>query len=164
WGSYLKPGSRVEDRVPSPNHKSFHAFTTPTTRGRKRGPPELIPPRTVWNPNPTDRSLIGWGPYVWPTPAREDRVPPTDLKTFNTSPTPTTRGRKPFSPFGSIRPWPVRKHTRLLFNCGSYLKPAPRGEDRVPSPNQKLFHTFTTPTARGRKRGYPGSIPPRTLW
>ncbi|CAN0378402.1 unnamed protein product [Laminaria digitata] len=37
------------------------------------------------------------------------------------------------------------------------------GDDRVPSPVQESFHTYTTPTTRGRKRRSPGSIPPRAV-
>ena len=36
--------------------------------------------------------------------------------------------------------------------------------DRSPSPAQKSFHVSTTPTTRGRKRRFPGSIPPRRVW
>ena len=38
------------------------------------------------------------------------------------------------------------------------------GEDKFPSPDQKPFHTSTTPTNRGRKRRSPESIPPRAVW
>ena len=48
---------------------------------------------------------------------------------------------------------------------GSYSqRPAPPGRDTVPSPDQKFFHTSTTPTNRGRQRWSSGSIPPRTVW
>ena len=52
--------------------------------------------------------------------------------------------------------------------CGNldpgFVEPAPPGEDKVPSPDQKYCHTSTTSTNRGRKRRLPGSIPPRIVW
>ena len=44
-----------------------------------------------------------------------------------------------------------------------FIEPAPPGEDKSPSPNQKLFHTCTTPTG-DEKKMFSGSIPPRTVW
>ena len=52
--------------------------------------------------------------------------------------------------------------------CGNtnpgFVEPAPPGEDKVISPDQKSVHTSTTPTNRGKKRWSAGSIPPRTVW
>ena len=52
--------------------------------------------------------------------------------------------------------------------CGNpnqgFVEPAPPGEDKIPSPDHKSFHTSTKVTNRGRKRWSPGSIPPRTVW
>ena len=45
-----------------------------------------------------------------------------------------------------------------------FEQPAPPGEDKLSSPDQKSFHTSTTPANRGRKRWSPGSIPPSTVW
>ena len=50
------------------------------------------------------------------------------------------------------------------FPSGQRRGPAAPGEHRVSSPDQKSFHTSTTPTTRGRKRRSPGSIPLRTVW
>ena len=50
------------------------------------------------------------------------------------------------------------------WGSGSKIKPAPPGDDRVPPPDQKSLHTSRTPTTRGRKRRFPGSIPPRRVW
>ena len=49
------PAAPGDDRVPSPDQKSFHDISTTynsTTRGRKRRCPESIPPRAVWKPQP----------------------------------------------------------------------------------------------------------------
>ena len=43
-----------------------------------------------------------------------------------------------------------------------FVEPAPPGEDKIPSLDQKSVHTSTTITNRGQKRWTPGSIPPRT--
>ena len=52
-------------------------------------------------------------------------------------------------------------HTPTI-NLG-FVQPAPPGEDKLPSPDHKSFHTSTTLTNRGRKRWFPGSIPPRIV-
>ena len=44
------PAAPGEDRIPSPDQRSFHTSSTPTNRGRKRLSSESIPPRTVWKP------------------------------------------------------------------------------------------------------------------
>ena len=55
-GESCPPGQRrglaapVEDKFPSADQNSFHICITPTTRGRKRRPPESILPRTIWKP------------------------------------------------------------------------------------------------------------------
>ena len=41
-----------EDWISSPDQKSFHISTIPTTRGRKQRSPGSILPRTVWKPQP----------------------------------------------------------------------------------------------------------------
>ena len=56
---------------------------------------------------------------------------------------------------------PARGET---FPFGQRRCPAAPGEDNFPSPDQTYFQVLTTPTARGRKRRSPGSIPPRTVW
>ena len=47
---------------------------------------------------------------------------------------------------------------------GQRRDPAAPGKDRVSFPDYKPFHIFTTPTTRGRKRRFPGSILPRWVW
>ena len=47
---------------------------------------------------------------------------------------------------------------------GQRRGPADPREYNISSPDQKYFHISTTPTAWGRKRRCPGSIPPRTVW
>ena len=47
---------------------------------------------------------------------------------------------------------------------GQRRGPIAPGEDIVSSPGQNSFHTFTTPTAGGRKRRYAGPISSRTVW
>ena len=52
--------------------------------------------------------------------------------------------------------------------CGSpnlgFIEPAPPGEDKLASPDQKSFHTSTTLMNRGRKPWSPGPIPFRAVW
>ena len=49
-------------------------------------------------------------------------------------------------------------------SSGQRRHPAAPGKDAFPSPDQKFFHVSTTPANRGRKLGFPGSIPIRTVW
>ena len=55
---------------------------------------------------------------------------------------------------------PPRQHRTA--RCGNpnlgFVEPVPPGWDNVPSPDQKSFHTSTTPANRGQKRWSPGSI------
>ena len=44
-GQRRGPAAPGEDKVSSPDQKSFHISTTPTTRGRKQTSPRSIPPR-----------------------------------------------------------------------------------------------------------------------
>ena len=44
--------SAFRGQVLSLHEKSLQTWTTPTTRGRKRGSPVSIPPCTVWEPQP----------------------------------------------------------------------------------------------------------------
>ena len=44
-----------------------------------------------------------------------------------------------------------------------FVEAMPSGEDKVSSPDQKSFHTSTTPTNRGRQRWSSGSITLRTV-
>ena len=59
-----------DNKVPSPDHKSFRISTTPTNRGRKRRSLCSTPPRTVCKPQPGVRrdSPTGGGEGVIPNP------------------------------------------------------------------------------------------------
>ena len=82
-----------EAKVPSPDQKCLHTSTTPTTRGRNRWSPGLIPPRMAWKTQP--HWLIGgWLGFVEPAPPGEDEISSTNHKSFHTSTTPMNRRRK----------------------------------------------------------------------
>ena len=89
WGSWTSaaPG---EDKAASPDHKSFHTSTTPTNRRRKRWPPGLIPPSTLWNPLP-HWLIADWPKLVEPPPGN-NMIPSPDHKFFYTCANPTHRG------------------------------------------------------------------------
>lgn len=120
------PGNK---RVPSPDHVSFHTYSTPTTRGRKRISPRSIPPRTVWKPQ-RYRLICGWLGLMEPahrenypprqrrglTAPGDDEVTSSVQKSFHTSTKPTNPGRKRSSP-GSISPrkiWKSHRHGLIL--------------------------------------------------
>ena len=102
-----------------------------------------------------------------------------DHESFYVSPTPTTHGRKRISS-GLISPRKVWKPQplRVITDWLGLMEPARResctsgllrghaapGEDRFPSPGQKSFQIPTTPTTRGRKLRFLGSISPRKVW
>ena len=44
------------------------------------------------------------------------------------------------------------------------METAPFEEEKLALPEQKFFHVSKTPTHRGRKRRFPGSIPLRMVW
>ena len=137
----ILPAHPGEDRFPSPDYKSFHTCTIPTTRGRKRTSPGSIPPRRVWNPEP-HWPVADWLRLMEPTrgescpssqhqrPAapEEDNVLSPDDKSLFTSTTPTTQGRKRRSP-GSTPPhrvWKSEPHW-LVADWLRFMEPA-RGE------------------------------------
>ena len=186
------PAALGEYRVPSPDQKSFHISTTPTTRGRKRRPPRSITPSTVWKSQPhwliADRLELmeparcescPSGQCRGPAASGEDNVPSPDLKSFYISETPTTAGRK-LSSHGSIPPrtvwkfqlrWLIADWLELLesahgesFSSGRRRGPVAPGENRFPPSNHNSFLISTSPTTGRRKRRSPGSIPPRTAW
>ena len=112
-----------------------------------------------------------------PAAPGKSKFPSPDQKSFNTSTTPTTRGRKRRSP-GSIPPgtmWKPQPHRRVADwlrlmkpargeSCpsGQRRGPAALGEDRVSSLDHKTFHISTTPTTLERKGRSLGSIRPHT--
>ena len=119
------PAAREEDKVPSPDQKSFQIFTNPTTRGRKWRSHGSIPPRTVWKLQP-HWLIADWLGFMRPARGEscffgqrrdraahgEDKVPSPDQKSFHNSITPTTRRRKWRSP-ASIPPrtvWNLQPH------------------------------------------------------
>ena len=140
------------DKTSFPDTKSFHTSTTPTNRGRKRWPPGPIPPRMLWKPQPGVRR---------PSPALgEDKVPFLDHKSFHRSTTTTNRGGETV-----VSRVDIALHGAETPTWGSYfVQPAPPGEDKIPSPDHKSFHTSTTTTNPGRKRWSPESMTPRTIW
>ena len=178
-----------EDNFPFPDRNSFHVSTIPANRGRQRRSPGAIPLRTVWKPQP--HCLVAYWLKRLMEPARgescplgqrrslaapgEDRISSPDEKSLQTSKT-TQGGKQRFA--GSILPgavWQPQPHwvvadwlglmeTARGESCpaGQRRGPAPPGEDKFPSPDQKSFHVSTTPT-RGRKRRS-RSIPPRKVW
>ena len=143
-------------------------------------PPGRYRPARCGNPNPTGWLLIGWGSWsqraARVAPGDTVEVPPhpgrigSHLQITNPSislTTPPTRRRKRRSP-GSIPLHTVWKRLShwLIADWLGVMEPArgescpsgqrrgsaTPGEDKFPSPGQKLFHIFTTPTTRGRKR------------
>ena len=77
-GQRRGPAALGEDRVSSPDYKSFHISKTPITRGRKRRSPGSIPLPTVWRPQP--HWLVDWLGHMEPArgescPSRQRRGP-----------------------------------------------------------------------------------------
>ena len=185
------PATPGEDRVSSPELKSFHVSTTQTTWGRKRGSPGPILPRTVLKPKP-HWPVADWlglmepacgescpsGQRRGPVAPREETFPSPDHKSFHLSTTAITRGQKQRSS-RSIPPrkvwkpqpnWLVADWMRLMEPARGESCPSRQsrgltapGEDNVLSPDVKSFHISTTPTIRGRKQRSPGSKPPRVV-
>ena len=103
------PAAPGEDKIPSPDQKSFQMSTNPTRRrGRKRRSPGSIPLRTVWKPQP-HWLIAGWlifmesargescraGQRGGPAAPGEDEFPCPDQKsfqifTYNSNPRPKT--------------------------------------------------------------------------
>ena len=103
-GQRRGPAAPGEDRVLSPDHKSFNISTTLTTWGRKRGSPGSILPRTVWKPQ-RHWLIADWMGLMEPVggdgcPSGQGRgcaahgevkVPSPDQKFFHISTIPTSR-------------------------------------------------------------------------
>ena len=115
-GQRQGPAEPGENKLPSPDQKSFHISTTPTNRGRKRSSPWSIPLRTVWKRQPhwlvadwlgimkpARGESFHWGKRRGPAAPGKDKFPSPDQKSFSTSTTPKSRGQKWRSP-GSISP------------------------------------------------------------
>ena len=87
---------------PHPGRIGLHPrFCNPSIHQQLRQPrdengdaPDRHRPARCGNPNPTGRSLIGWGSRKKPTPPGDDRIPSPDQKYLHTSITLTTWGRK----------------------------------------------------------------------
>ena len=137
------------------DQKSFHTSKTPTTRGRTRSSPgRHRSARCRRHTSPTSRSPIDWCSYIKPAYSGEDGVPSPAQVSFHTSTTPTTRGRKRWSP-GSIPPrtvWKPQPHW-LIADWLGLMEPArgescPSGQRRGPATrgrygpisDQKSFH------------------------
>ena len=96
-------------------------------------PPGRNLPARCGNPNPTDRSLIGWGSHLQPTHPGDDRFPSPYHKYFHTFTTPKIWGT-----WGRNRPTRCGNSSptgRSLIDWGSYIEPAHPGEGRFPSPH-----------------------------
>ena len=134
-------------------------------RNNNGDPPGRDRPARCGNPSPTRRSLIDWGSYIEPAHPREDRFPSPIWRSFHTSTTQVTRGRKHRST-GLIPPRRVWKPQPnwLVVDWLRLMEPEHPREDRFPSPHCKSFHTFITQTTRGRKRRSTGLTPPRRVW
>ena len=130
-------------------------------------PPGRYRPARCENPNSTVSLLnlnLNLG-FSEPVPPGQDKVSSTHHEYFHTSLTPTTRDDNGDLPGRYCPVWcgtPNLTSCLLNPNLG-FVGPAPPEEDHTSSPDQKLFHTFTTLAKWGRKRRSPGSIPPRTV-
>ena len=121
WLAFVEPAPPGEDKVPSPDQKSFHTSTTSTTWGPNGGPPGRHRPARCRNSN------LG---FVEPTPPGKDKVPSPDHKSLHTSKNPTNRGQKRWCP-GSIPPrtvWKPQPHC-LIADWLGFVEPVPLGED-----------------------------------
>ena len=177
-GQRRGPAAPGEDNFLSPDQKFFHTSTTPTTRGWKRRSPDRYRPAGCGNPHPTGWLLIGCvrliepergescpcGRRRGPAAPSEDKVLSPGENFPHISATLTTWGRKQRSP-GLIPPrkvWKPQTH-RVIADWLGLMAPArgescpsgqrrghaAPGEDNFPSPDQKSFHTSTTPITRG---------------
>ena len=145
-GQRRGPTAPGGNKFPSPDQKSFHTSSTPTTRGRKCRSSRRILPRRVWKPQP-HRVMADWLGLMEP-----GSIPPR-------------RVWKP-QPHWVIADWlglmePAHGESHP---SGQRRGPAAPGEDNSSSPGEEIFHISTTPTTRGRRRTSPGPIPPRRVW
>ena len=159
----------------SPDQKLFHISTNPTTREQERRSPESMPPRKVWNPKP-NCLLASWlrlmepargestpsGQRRGPAAPEDNRLPSPGQKSFHISTTPTSRARKrgprsipPRTVWKPQPNWLVADWLGLMEPAGGEGCPSIQGRGcaadgnvKVPSPDQKSFHTSTVPTNR----------------
>ena len=132
---------------------TLHLSLTPINRGLKRRSPGQTAPRTVWKPH-VHRLLTDWLRLLEPAApgGRSSPIPGSTFLSPDQVPSPhlqlTTNSNNP----GASYPTGQRR-------------PAEHGDDKIPSPDRKSFHTsYTTPRARRRKRTSLGSIPRRKVW
>ena len=184
------PAAHGEDRVPSPDQKSFHILTTSETWGRKRRPAGSIPPSTVWKFQPhwlIADWLDSWSQCAERVASRADvEVPPHPggMRSYPRISTPSIYlnlrqlGEQKISSRGSIPPrmvWKPRPHWLIAdqlglmesvrgksFPSGRRRGSAAPGEDKVLSPDHTSFHISSTPTTGGRKQRSHRMIAPRT--
>ena len=171
-GRRRRPAAPGEDTVLSPDEKSLHTPTTPTTQGRKQRSPESIPPLTVLKTQP-HWLIADWlglmepargesspsGQRRSPAAPGEDKFPSPGQKSFRISTTPKRRGRKRRSPRSILprRVWKPQPHWVIADwlglmeqsrseSCpsGQRRGPAAPGEYWVLSPDQKSFHISIT--------------------
>ena len=137
---------RTQDQVLFPNANSIHNSTTPTTRERKHRSARSIPPRAARKSKP-NLVIANWLRLMDPAPGQscpsgqrrhlaalsEDHVLSPDENSFHTPATPTTRGRKQWSP-RSIPPRAAKKpqlHIRMLIGWSSWSQRAARVATRA---------------------------------
>ena len=80
------------DKIPFPDHKSFHPFRTPITWGRNSDNPGRNRAACCGNPSPIGRSKTGWGSYTEPADLGEGRFLSPNQKSFQKATTRTNRG------------------------------------------------------------------------
>ena len=98
------PRSRRNREGPHPRFRNPSIHLRLRQAGDENGdPPVRNRSARCGIPNPTCRSLIGWGSRINPAPPRDDRIPSPDQKYLHTSTTPTNWGRKRYPP-GRNRP------------------------------------------------------------
>ena len=115
-GQRRGPAAPGEDRVLSPDQKSFHISTTQQPGGENGRSPGSIPPRTVWKPQP-HLLVADWLGLMEPTGSEgcppgqgrgraahgEVKIPSSDQKYFHIS-TISKRRDQDCDPTGRYRP------------------------------------------------------------
>ena len=192
-GRRRRPAAPGEDTVLSPDEKSLHTPTTPTTQGRKQRSPESIPPLTVLKTQP-HWLIADWlglmepargesspsGQRRSPAAPGEDNFPSLD-QNLSLSLQLQQTGDENADPRGQYRPsrcGNLNTTGWLLIGWGSWSQHAARASPRdnievPPHPGMIGSHPRIrnpsislqlNPTTWGRKRTSPGPIPPRTVW
>ena len=157
-GQRRGPAAPREDNVLSPDEKSFHTSTTPTTRGRKQRSPGTIPPRKVWKPQP-HWVIADWpglmepacgescpsGQRRGPVPPGDDEFPSPDQKSIQTTHKPRDENGDPPVRYRPARCGNPNPNGWLLIGSGSWRqrgsRVAPRANIEIrPHPGRIWFH------------------------